>query len=426
MKQIIVLEQSKEATLVGLHLSKNQSLNIIKKKEMEELFSLLEFLNDVDLIICDSHFENEILAKHNNFKIFKVGVKSELEENIKKITQIIGEEINPSENSKGELEQYKSISIDYFSSIQSLSVNSDLFIKIKKGNSEQFVKRLNANEIFTSSEIEKYTQLGLSEFYVPRNNYEMVVNSIINILTDELSNGSNSFESQKNIEHSTYHISIERMRTIGLDQFTIQLVNETVSSITKSLNEKSALGKFLKFLTDNKSSYAYASSYLTCLTMTSLLKVLKREIEVTEEEITLACFFHNMSLEDETSLKIFSTEQLDSSNFSKEKKNEIKLHALTASSIVSDYEKMTPLILTLIKEHHGSLTGVDFPATPNVKLHPMSRCFMVCEFFADQVAKHGPNIKKSDVEQIVTNLKKKFNTELFSDFTKALEKMIAS
>jgi hypothetical protein len=254
----------------------------------------------------------------------------------------------------------------------------------------------------------------------------MVVNSIINILTDELSNKENSFDFQKNIEHSTYHISIERLRTIGLDEFTIQLVNETVNSITKSLNEKSALGKFLKFLTDNKSSYAYASSYLTCLTMTSLLKAMKREIEISEEEITLVCFFHNINLEDEASLKIFSAEQLDFSNFSKDKKNEIKLHALTASSIVSDYEKITPLILTIIKEHHGSLTGVDFPIAPNIKLHPMSRCFMICEFFADQVAKHGPNIKKTDVEQIVSNLKNKFNTDLFLDFTKALEKMIAS
>jgi hypothetical protein len=131
MKQVIVLEQSKEATLIGLHLSKNQSLNIIKKKQIEELFSLLDFLGKVDLIICDAHHENEIQIKYKDLEIFKVEPKSETEDNIKKITKMIGEEKEASANSQTELEQYKSISIDYFTSIKSLSVNSDLFIKIK-------------------------------------------------------------------------------------------------------------------------------------------------------------------------------------------------------------------------------------------------------------------------------------------------------
>jgi hypothetical protein len=426
MKQVIVLQQSSETTLIGLHLTKNEFLNIVIKKEIEDLFSLLDILGAVDLIVCDKAFSNEIQSKYTDLMIFTVNGLSEIEANLKEITQLLGQPVEKDQTNGSELEQFKAISIDYFSSIKSLSVNSDLYIKIKKGNSEQFIKRLNANELFTSQEIEKYTQLGLSEFYVAREKYDMVVNSIINLLTAELSNESNSFDSQKNIEHNTFHISIERMRTIGLDEFTVQLVDETVHSMSKSLNEKAALGKFLKFLLENKSSYTYASSYLTCLTMTSLLKLLKRESEASEEQITMSSFFHNISLEDETSLKVFNNVQLEALQVSKDKRDSIKIHALTASGMVSEYAKISPLVLTIIKEHHGSPTGVDFPEPPSHKIHPMSKCFMVCEYFADQVIKKGPNIKKSDVDFIVTHLKKKFGQEGFLEFSHGIEKMTAS
>lgn len=333
--QIFALSSKKEISLLGLHLSKQNNIDIVAKNNLEDLISLLEIMSGIDLVICEKNDVGKLQTTFPNIKYFSFIENANLEDNLKHVLQTLGIEASEIEDDSNNEAQYKSVSIDYFSSIKSLSVNSDLYIKIKRGTSEQFVKRLNANEVFTEAEIEKYIQLGLREFYVEKSKYQMVVNSMINLLTAELSNAGNSFSTQKNIEHSTYNISAERLKTIGIDEFTIQLVEESVNSIKKAVSEKSALGKFLKYLLENKSSYAYANCYLTSLTMTSLLKTFDWESDSIKDQVVCASFFHNISIEDEPSLKVFSTEQLDSLAVSKEKKDEIKMHALTSSGLVA-------------------------------------------------------------------------------------------
>lgn len=322
--QIFTLSTKKEISLLGLHLSKQENIDIVQKTNVDDIISLLDLIGGVDLVICEKNDVSKLQAAHPKIKYFSYIENATSEDNLKHVFQTLGINNNPVAENPSNQEQYKAISIDYFTSIKSLSIASDLYIKIKRGSSEQFVKRLNANEVFTNAEIEKYIQLGLREFYVEKNQYKMVVNGMINLLTAELSNAGNSFSTQKNVEHSTYHISAERLKTIGIDQFTIQLVEESVNSIKKSVSEKSALGKFLKFLLENKSSYAYANCYLTSLTMTSLLKTFDWESDVIKDQVVCASFFHNISIEDELSLKVFSIEQLESLSLPKEKKMKLK------------------------------------------------------------------------------------------------------
>lgn len=82
--------------------------------------------------------------------------------------------------------------------------------------------------------------------------------------------------------------------------------------------------------------------------------------------------------------------------------------------------------MTIIKEHHGSPTGISFPETLNSTLHPMSKCFMVCEYFADQIITRGPIMKKEDVVAVVTGLKQKFGTGSYAAYSNAIEKMTSA
>jgi HD-GYP domain-containing protein (c-di-GMP phosphodiesterase class II) len=251
----------------------------------------------------------------------------------------------------------------------------------------------------------------------------MAVNSIINILTSELGNAGNSYDAQKKVEESTYNISLERLTKVGIDEFTIQIVDESIKSMAKSVSEKAALGKFLKFMMDNKASYAYANSFLTCLTMTNLLKILEWESDAIKEQVTMICFFHNIGLLDENALKIYSNQQLEALSLTKEEKYAIKVHALNASGIIANYPKIPHAVITIIKEHHGSPTGTDFPDIPNAQILPMSKCFMVCEYFAHEIIMRGANIKKNDISEIVAGVKKKFSSGAFLEFVRAIEKM---
>lgn len=424
--QIFTLSSKKEISLLGLHLSKQENIDIVQKSNVDDLISLLDLIGGVDLVICEKNDVSKLQAVHPKIKYFSYIENTTFKDNLKHVFQTLGINNNPIAEDPSDQEQYKAVSVDYFSSIKSLSIAGDLYIKIKRGTSEQFVKRLNANEVFTEAEIEKYIQLGLREFYVEKSKYQMVVNSMINLLTAELSNAGNSFSTQKNVEHSTYHISAERLKTIGIDEFTIQLVEESVNSIKKAVNEKHALGKFLKFLFENKSSYAYANCYLTSLIMTSLLKTFDWESDVIKDQVVCASFFHNVSIEDELSLKVFSIEQLESLPLSKEKKDEIKMHALTSSGLVAEFPKISPIVITIIKEHHGSPTGINFPETLNSTIHPMSKCFMVCEYFADQIIARGPVMKKEDVVAVVSNLKQKFGSGSYAAYSNAIEKMTSA
>jgi hypothetical protein len=423
MAQVLVLEKSKEITLLSLLLAKNESINVVNKSTIEELVSLFDLLGNIDLVICDATFMVELQKNFQNLHFFAYEEKSDNEVNIKQINAILGLDTSSLKPQVRELSGYRALSINYFTSIKSLSINSDLYIKLKKGTAESFIKRLNANDIFTDVEIDKYIKMGLTEFYVLRENYETVSNGIISLLTSELSNTTNSFNSQKTMEQDTFLISMDRMKSLGIDALTLQLVDETVISIKKSVSEKTALGKFLKFLTENKSTYAYASSYLTCLTMTTVLNSLGGDSEITSEQITLASLFHNFSLEDEAELKIFSKADLSQSSITNDRKNEVKMHALTASGIVAQQSKIPPIVLTVIKEHHGSPLGVDFPDEPSKNLHQMSKCFMVCEYFSHLILEKGPTLKKADAMEIIGKLKVKFGARYYIEFVNAIEKI---
>jgi len=289
MKQIVVLEDCKEVSLLsleiailGLHLSKNEKLNVVIKKSFEEVLSLMDLLGAVDLIVCEVSFVEDFKAKFPDIECYVVDGKTVIEQNVMNIVEML--DCGDSESANLSSDTFRSLSISYFTSVKNLIVNSDLYIKIKKGDADQFVKRLNANEIFTDAEVRKYVSLGLTEFYVQNDRYEMVVNSIINILGAELAKENPNFNAHKKIELTTYHISVERLKNVGIDTHTIQLVDETVHSIQKAVGEKGALGKFLGFITQNKTSYSYASSYMTCLTMSSVLKYFDWDSELVRSK----------------------------------------------------------------------------------------------------------------------------------------------
>ena len=56
----------------------------------------------------------------------------------------------------------------------------------------------------------------------------------------------------------------------------------------------------------------------------------------------------------------------------------------------------------------------------------MSKCFMVCEYFADQIITRGPIMKKEDVVAVVTGLKQKFGTGSYAAYSNAIEKMTSA
>jgi hypothetical protein len=114
-------------------------------------------------------------------------------------------------------------------------------------------------------------------------------------------------------------------------------------------------------------------------------------IDVSEEtgrndkirKIIFASMFCDYTLKDAGQLHIRDNEQLIKLPSSDQKW--ISEHALKASELVNQYQNAPYEASLIIKQHHGSVSGVGMPNEISSKILPLSKCFMTAQEIAYQI-----------------------------------------
>lgn len=446
MAQILLIDKNSEISkVVKLNLMKSFDFEVIEKNNVRDGIELCEILPNIDLILLrTSEVETNDIKElietisFRNSKIPLILISDESYgyqyENLlptdatwQSIVEAIGKVLNinkPIIPSKVNVE-YVPIPISYFFNINETSIGCDVYIRVKKGESDfQYIKRLNSTDYFNRIDIERYANSGLKEFYVTKEHFPNFVNFVTDKLTLTLASSNAMGEAKLQVVSETFDVTVDRIHTLGVDERTVELVQESVKTMEKMLESSSALGNFLKNLQENKLSFAYSHSYFTCMLLQKILKNFEWESASAREKITIISYFHDISLKNGELMKISSTSELENAQLSKSQKELVLNHAYKSAEILDQFPAIPMGVSVLVREHHGIKSGVGFRSGLSIGVSPMAMMFMVVEEFVHEFLKY-PNVPNKDqIEGILTKMELEYNKLTYAQTMLALRNTI--
>lgn len=412
MKHILLVEpDQKTGAFLKLNLMKSIGCEVTEASSAAEALSFLS-RHSVDQIVCrqsDSHH----FARYPQ-------VIMKLEDSWKSIVLKTGRALNLNVNfveSRIKTE-YVPVSLNYFAALGTEVLECDVYIRVKKNEQEShYVKRLHSGDHFLEGDIEKYSDMGLQEFFIPKEQFSHFVNFVSRKLAADLADAKLEKQSR------AYAITLDRLHSLGIDELTVELVEESIKAMENSLKNADGLSQYLRTMRENKLSYSYAHSFLISLILHKIVDEFEWETAKMKERMTYVAYFHDIALENPEWMRIQSEEMLEQASLSREEKKLIQNHALEAANIIERFPKIPLGIGTILKEHHGSKTGVGFPETLSISIAPLSMMFMVVESFVDEFLElEDP--RQEDLIQLISKLGERYNKVVYLQTVQALESMI--
>lgn len=446
MGQILLIEDNKSfSTILHLNISKSLGRAVILKASASEATSLLELLGNIDMIITNEEIEKELTAlninnylESNNLNIpllvfgknssnYKNFVLYESTDSWKKILHttsiILGVDISSDLMNKDE---YVPIDITYFLNITTSSMGCDVYIRINKGEAGfQYIKRLHSTDHFTREDILKYMATGLKEFYILKENFSQFVNFATTQLVLKLDDENMDQNERMRLNSESYEITVDRLKNLEIDEFTIELVNESIKSIQSSLKEANALGIFLANLLSNKISYAHAHAYLTCLIMYKCLEYFEWNTPAMKHKIAYLTYFHDISLKDERLLKLHTNTELQEARLNTDDYDLVMNHANLSAQILEKCVPGHPDLAGIVKEHHGLKSGKGFTINYSTLISPLAMMFIVVEDFAAHFLKINGAPTKAQLNEIVDEISLKYTKSTYQKTIDALKDILS-
>jgi HD-GYP domain-containing protein (c-di-GMP phosphodiesterase class II) len=377
-----------------------------------------------------NHFVAQVKLGHKGIKVLVLGdntyepwiFKMPADSSWKTVVDRVGSILDiPKRNFEQVVDKYLSIPINYFLSLKLDKLDTDIYLRIKKAEHEfQFVKRFKADDSFIKEDVQKYLSMGVTDFYVTRDSYVPLIERLTTNLLQQMSHANDQVELIANV----YEVTKERLVVLGIDETTIQLVESSIKGMEKAIGEKNTLLNYLNNLKNNKTSFAFSHSYLSCLLLNRILKSFEWDSKIVREKITYLCYFHDISLPSDKLVAISSTEELKNSQLKPIDENSVLNHALVSANTLDSFPQVPMGVSQLIKEHHGSKTGNGFPDKMFTTISPIAIMFIVVESFVKEFLLLAPAPTKEEVEQVLRTLSAKYTKGTYAQTIKILKKAI--
>lgn len=434
MLKILILEPDENLMeLLRANLSSEFNAEVIACPTHQQVKSKLESEAEIDCLLLRGFLGSETLAmsvlafmqsKNMNVKTMVLGnidfeadfvrylpediqIKDLLNEIIKEVE--ISEELLNSVS----LPDYVGFRLHYFFQINKFE--SDVYLKIKKSDGDQYVKRILAGDEFDKKLLLKYKQSGLEELYIEKayrhKFWDSLIGENLGRLRD-LYQDSSKFDDDKIIELSndSYVLSQDLLTSIGINEQTVKMTNASIKTMTETVKSMDKLGPMLKKLLANEASYAYKKCHLISLFSYEVLKKMdwfpNDKFEESLETMVFVSFMHDIVLQKEELLRIGNKINLYRSEASDREKELVKNHANIVSSMVQKFPRSPSGSDVIIKQHHGTTNGIGFAESYNSNLSKMAIVLIVLEKFVMRIMdfKSGQDSLKTIVDEFYEEL----------------------
>ncbi len=292
----------------------------------------------------------------------------------------------------------------------------DLFVKISDG---KFIKRIPAHESIDDETFANFMHKGVSELYFEkRYNRDfslLLINSMINEVEQDYVKLDEKLEAANNVFQTTHQI----VSKLGFKPKIVEVCESVMSQIYEDVSgSKDNFAKFLLQLREQKElGFNYRLMELTSFSATQMLHELEASPSTDKiRRLIFTSMFCDYSLKSPAHVHTRTTEQLVKLPASEQKT--INEHALKSSELAMTYPNAPLEAVAIIKQHHGSLTGLGFPLDIPPKLLPMAKLFMVAQEVSYQILmqSHRPPI------DVLSDLKSKYNGTVLEEYFVAFVK----
>jgi HD-GYP domain-containing protein (c-di-GMP phosphodiesterase class II) len=438
MSQTILIESNEDLKKIfSINLNTFVGTDVIQRKNAEDAIDLLKILPQISLIITEARMNGEETALKLHQFIKSEGLTTSLivmgdckplahevvclkepvswELLIKQAAHALG--VSLQDNLQKIRPDYIPVGIHYFYDIQ--KTPCDVYIRIKKGPHEfQYVKRIHSKDVFDKSDILKYEQQGLKEFYISKDYVQYFTTFVTNNLVQKLEREDLSLEERILTTANGHEIVRENLQIVGLEESTIDLSHASINSMVKSVKNSPQVAQLLKFLFSNKISYAYQHCHMLALMCHYILSKQSWYRPEHLETLSFVSFFSDATLKSHTQMKISSMRELAESGLTDEERRQVLTHAKDAVEILSTHPEANEYIKTVLLQSHGKLDGVGLEDNPGEDLHPLSKVFIVADAFVKVLL--NPNLPSSK-KDILELLSVRFTNPSYQKILKALE-----
>jgi response regulator RpfG family c-di-GMP phosphodiesterase len=318
---------------------------------------------------------------------------------------------------------YIGISLNTLLKIQ--KITTPLYLKL---NESKYVKVINEGNIFDETEYQKYKQKNVLRLYVVKDYFNELVEDFRKKILTEL-----FFKTYKSAEVEEFQISASvneiissTVASFGFNEQTVTLARENIKFVNAIVDKISNLQGLLRWLEGNDYKYELTHSLLICFLATAIAQKFKFQNPHACENIALAAFFHDVSLE---AYQIeneprFREALRQGIHINKSDVDLIRQHPKKSAELLAEWHMCPPEVLTIIENHCERPDGQGFPRGLVAKeFDEMSACFVFCE---DLVNFFLASRSKSRINEFIAKNGQLYSAVPFKNFLDLVKELLHS
>ncbi len=437
-KILIVEDEPDLLEIVALFFTENYTLEVLKTSNPAEGLSLIEkYKDELQAIICDFNMPkingDKIFTRWKELKPeswfilmtsdspqdrqsilshkFSVHLKKPFSE--KEFVNLLKNIISD----QNQLQEQSHLPISIETLLRIGKVSHPLFVKI---GDDKYIKMINSGSVFDQQEYDRYKSKNINHLQVEKNYFKNYVEQFQKDIQGQLeARFGNNEQSKTKISAEVLDFTNQTLKTFGWSNETNQLLKQNIELVQKVAQNTKEISQFFK-LGDKSIESDYLNQHailISCL-CTAFSKEYNFKFKNASELLTLAAFFHDISLSEHLvkNEKIFIKAIQHNSKVNKEELEIVKNHVLDSLAILSKWKECPVEVLNIIKKHHKSLDGKGFPVEyKGNDFNELESCFILAE---DLVEVYLQKKSKALVIKHLQEKEKLYSQPPFQDFYK--------
>lgn len=255
-----------------------------------------------------------------------------------------------------------------------------VFIKI---NDEKFIKIREEDDSGTDL-ITKYLSKGMEDVYLIKSDYQAFLKDrmlVVNAERDAI---------------SSIEFTREVIRNLGIQEITIQQIDQALETVEEEISDQVELVKFLDRF-KGKRSYIADHALLTAYLSSAVAKYMTWNSTTIYKKLIFASLFKDISLEQDGHAKIMDLKSRAFFEFDLDTQTLIKNHMYISAQYFERLQSISDDVRNLLLTHHERPDGTGFPrGMDSAHLSPLEALFILTLNYAHELITNDCNNLKTN------------------------------
>lgn len=302
------------------------------------------------------------------------------------------------------------------------SVPFDLYIRL---SDQKFIKRIHAHEEIDEQLIESLKSKGVIELFCEKKYNRDFSMMLINNMINKVDRPYDSFIEQLKAHEEVFGTTKEIIQNLGLSGRVVEVCEAAIERMCLDvLNDPDEFSAYLLAMKNDK-NLAFHFKLVNVTNYLGTQLIMEMDLPNADEQVkkfVFASFFCDMTLKNPAFH--YHRKAEDSSALTLDEQNEVNFHALNASEIVAAYKDTPKEVALIIRQHHGSFSGIGFPAEKSSQLLPLAKILIVAQELAFSILTNADtpvfeilkrflkNHKSAGLNELLTILEESFKEKM--------------